>query len=144
MSGAEYHGVDQRGQPFTLTANTADEQGKDNVVLAQPEGDITLTSGAWLVLKSDAGLFHQSSQRLGLNGNVTLYRNDGTVMTVSAADIDLKAGSAASTQPVQVAGPFGTLNAANGFNLTGHGDDIMFNGPVVLLLANASAAGLPQ
>lgn len=137
MQGAAYHGVDQRGQPFTLTANAASDRGADQVVLRQPEGDMTLASGAWLMLKSDAGLFGQKSQKLGLNGNVMLYRNDGTTMTASAAQIDLKKGDASSTVPVQVQGPFGVLKAANGFVLTDRGRDILFKGPASLTLVEA-------
>ena len=79
--GRSIMAVDQRGQPFTLTADAATDQGADDVALRQPEGDITLNSGAWLMLKSSSGLFRQKSQQLGLAGDVTLYRNDGTTMT---------------------------------------------------------------
>jgi len=137
MQGAEYHGTDMHGQPFTLTANTADQKTSDEVALVRPIGDITLKSGAWLELRSDKGLFHQKSQKLGLNGNVTLYRNDGTTMVVSKADIDLRAGSASSTKPVQVQGPFGQLNATNGFLLADRGAVITFNGPATLTLTQA-------
>ncbi len=139
MQGAQYHGIDQHGQPFTLTASAANEKGGDDVALTEPQGDLTQSTGAWLLLKSASGLFHQQSQTLNLQGNVTLYRNDGTMMTAPAADIDLKAGSAVSAAPVQAQGPFGSLRASHGFKLSDHGADILFNGPVTLLL-NAGPA----
>jgi lipopolysaccharide export system protein LptC len=137
MQGAQYRGVDQQGQPFTLTANTANQHGANDIALAQPQGDITLTSGAWLLLKSDAGLFNQKLQTLGLRGNVTLYRNDGTTMTSPDAKIDLKGGNATTASPVDAAGPFGTLHAENGFTITNRGQDLTFNGPVQLVLNQA-------
>jgi lipopolysaccharide export system protein LptC len=140
MENAQYKGLDQRGQPFTLTANAANDQGTDDVALAGPQGDISLASGAWLMLKSDAGMFNQKLQTLGLRGNVTLYRNDGTTMTAPDAKIDLKQGSAVSASPVQAAGPFGTLNAANGFNLSDRGADVVFNGPATLTLNQSGGA----
>ncbi len=140
MQNAQYHGVDQHGQPFTLTADEANQKGTDDVLLAKPVGDITLTSGAWLMLRSDAGVFNQKSQLLKLHGNVTLYRNDGTMLTAPAAAIDLRAGTANSTAPVAAQGPFGTLNAAKGFTITKRGTDVMFNGPVALTLAEAGPA----
>jgi lipopolysaccharide export system protein LptC len=145
MEGAQYRGVDQHGQPFTLTADSANQQSEENVALANPQGDITLASGAWLMLKSDAGLFDQKLQTLGLSGNVTLYRNDGTMVTAPSASIDLQHGSAASSVPVQAAGPFGTLNAAGGFLLTDRGADVLFNGPVTMVLNQTEAppAGAP-
>jgi lipopolysaccharide export system protein LptC len=143
MQNAQYRGVDQNGQPFTLTADQANERGADDVLLARPEGDITLKSGAWLMLKSDTGLFNQKSQTLALSGNVTLYRNDGTVMTAPKAAINLHDGTANSTDPVSAQGPFGTLNAAGGFNLTGRGTDVVFNGPVSLTLIGAGPPADP-
>ncbi len=139
MQGAKYRGVDQHGQPFTLTANAANQLDADRVALQQPTGDISLKSGAWLELSSHTGLFHQKSQTLGLAGDVTLYRNDGTTMTASTAEIDLKQGNASSAAPVQAEGPFGTLNAAHGFALTDRGADVVFNGPATLVLAQAAA-----
>jgi lipopolysaccharide export system protein LptC len=140
MQNAQYHGVDQHGQPFTLTADEANQRGTDDVLLAKPAGDITLTSGAWLMLRSDAGVFNQKSQLLNLHGNVTLYRNDGTMMTVPKAAIDLRAGTATSSEPVAAQGPFGTLNAAKGFDISNRGTDVKFLGPVTLTLAEASPA----
>lgn len=144
MQNAKYHGIDQHGQPFTLTASTATDQGADDVALVAPEGDITLNSGAWLVLKSDTGLFNQKSQNLGLTGHVTLYRNDGTILNVDTASINLHAISANSAAPVQVQGPFGTLTAANGFAVTDRGATITFNGPATLVLAQAGTSAFPQ
>ncbi len=70
MQGAQYHGTDQQGQPFTVTAENADQKTADLLALTSPVGDITLKSGAWLQLKSDTGMFHQKSQQLGLTGHV--------------------------------------------------------------------------
>jgi lipopolysaccharide export system protein LptC len=138
MEGAQYRGIDDNGQPFTLTAIKAHQRDETHIALAQPQGDITLHSGAWIMLKSDTGLFDQKLQALNLSGNVTLYRNDGTTMTGPDARIDLKQGSASSTSPVQAAGPFGTLNAAGGFSITGRGADVVFNGPATLVLDQAT------
>ena len=134
MQGARYHGVDQQGQPFTVTAANAVEQGSNDVALTQPVGDITLKSGAWLELRSDTGMFHQKSQMLNLKGNVTLYRNDGTTVTSTQADINLQTGSADGTAPTDVQGPFGTLHADHGFVLASRGSEITFNGPATLTL----------
>jgi lipopolysaccharide export system protein LptC len=144
MEDAQYRGVDQHGQPFTLTAGAANQQGSDDIALSDPAGDITLASGAWLMLKSNAGLFNEKLQTLGLSGDVTLYRNDGTMMTGPDARIDLKGGGATSSSPVQAAGPFGTLNAAGGFVLSDRGADVLFNGPVTMVLNQVEPAPAPQ
>jgi lipopolysaccharide export system protein LptC len=134
MQGARYHGLDQQGQPFTVTAGNAVQQGPDDVALTKPVGDITLKSGAWLDLSSDAGMFNQKSQILHLNGHVALYRNDGTTVTTTKADINLQTGSAQGSAPTDVQGPFGTLHADHGFVLANRGTEITFNGPATLTL----------
>lgn len=137
LLGAKYHGTDQQGQPFTVTADSAVERGADDVVLSAPIGDITLKSGAWLMLKSATGLYHPHSDMLNLTGAVTLYRNDGTILTTPDVKVDLRAGSAVTSSPVQVQGPFGTLTAQNGFTLTNRGAAVTFNGPATLVLSQA-------
>ncbi len=134
MQGATYHGRDQQGEPYTVTAESAVQQGDNNVALTAPQGDITMKSGSWLMLKSATGNYHQKDDTLDLKGGVTLYRNDGTVVTTDRSAIDLHGGTASSTDPVQVTGPFGTLNARNGFTLTGRGSAITFHGPATLTL----------
>jgi lipopolysaccharide export system protein LptC len=134
MQGARYHGLDQQGQPFTVTAGNAIQQGPDNVALTRPVGDMTLKSGAWLELRSNTGMFNQKSQILDLAGDVTLYRNDGTTVTTSKAAINLQSGNAHGTAPTDVQGPFGTLHADHGFVLANRGTAITFNGPATLTL----------
>lgn len=134
IQDATYHGRDLQGQPYVVTASSIVQQSAGTALLTSPQGSITLKSGAWLMLKSASGEYHQKNDTLDLTGNVTLYRNDGTLMTTDHALIDLRAGSAMSTVPVQVSGPFGTLEAQKGFTLADHGDQIMFHGPAKLVL----------
>ncbi|WP_297370538.1 LPS export ABC transporter periplasmic protein LptC [Acidocella sp.] len=137
LLGATYHGTDQQGNPFTVTADTAIQSQSNLVTLTNPEGDISLKSGTWLMLKAQSGLYHQDTSQLELTGNVTLYRNDGTTMTTSAATLDLHAGIAQGSAQVQAQGPFGKLTAQNGFEVVDRGTGISFKGPVDLTLTQA-------
>ena len=134
LLGAKYHGTDQQGQPFTVTADSAVETGADDVELVAPMGDITLKSGAWLMMKAANGRYRPTSKTLELRDGVTLYRNDGTILSAANMEIGMGAGNANTAVPVQVQGPFGTLTAQNGFNLTNRGANITFNGPATLVL----------
>lgn len=134
LLGAKYHGVDAQGQPYTVTANSAVELSENDVRLTAPVGDITLKSGAWLMAKSAAGVYRQQSGTLSLTGGVTLYRNDGLILTTPDMQVDLHAGSAQTSAPAAVQGSFGTLNAQNGFILTNRGANVTFKGPATLVL----------
>lgn len=137
LTDARYHGVDDHGRPYTVTAVTAQQDGPDRINLTVPKADITLTNGTWLMVHSKLGVYLQHSDQLDLSRNVTLYRDDGTTLTTASASIDLKLGAAASDQPTHAEGPFGTLDA-QGFTVVDKGTAIEFIGPAHLVLNGSS------
>ncbi|HUA77173.1 MAG TPA: LPS export ABC transporter periplasmic protein LptC [Acetobacteraceae bacterium] len=130
---ARYSSVDDKGEPYTVTADSALQMGPDRVDLSAPKGDITLHSGSWVMLSALRGVYAQKSRQLDLSGGVTLYRDDGTTLRSASATVDLAAGAAASGVPVSAEGPFGTLDAM-GFTLLDGGSVIQFSGPARLVL----------
>ncbi len=138
---ARYHGTDDQGRPYTLTAATAQKAGPERVNLTAPKGDITLQDGTWLMLQAKQGVFIQHTNQLDLSHDVTLYRDDGTTLVTASASIDMKNGAAAGADPVHAEGPFGTLEARGGFTLLDKGATIQFAGPAHLVLNGASSSG---
>ncbi|HUN42289.1 MAG TPA: LPS export ABC transporter periplasmic protein LptC [Acetobacteraceae bacterium] len=134
---ARYHGIDDKGRPYTLTASTAQQDGPERVNLTKPAGDITLQDGTWLMLHSKDGVFMRHLNELDLSHDVTLYRDDGTTMVTASAAIDLKDGAAAGGQPVHAEGPFGKLDS-KGFTIVDKGANIQFGGPAHLVLNGAT------
>jgi lipopolysaccharide export system protein LptC len=137
LTDARYHGIDDKGRPYTVTAATAVQDGPDRINLTMPKADVTMTDGTWLMVQSKRGVYLQHSNQLDLSRDVTLYRDDGTTMTTASASIDLKAGAAASSEPTHAEGPFGILDA-QGFTVTDKGTAIQFAGPAHLVLNGAS------
>jgi lipopolysaccharide export system protein LptC len=133
---ARYRGVNEKNEPYTITAATATQVKPDRVDLVTPKADLTMQSGAWLMLQSEQGVFMQKANLLDLSGHVVLYRDDGTTLNTAATTIDLTQGAAASNVPVHAEGPFGTLDA-QGYALTDKGDTIQFTGPARLVLNSA-------
>jgi lipopolysaccharide export system protein LptC len=130
---ARYHGVDDQGRPYTLTAATATQAGPEKVDLTTPYGDMTLQNGTWMTMRSKLGVFVQHANLLDMWKDVVLYRDDGTTMYTQSMSMDLKNGAAAGAQPVHAEGPFGTLDA-QGFALVDKGSVIQFTGPAKLVL----------
>jgi lipopolysaccharide export system protein LptC len=128
VTDARYRSVDERGQPYTVTAATATQVSPERINLTMPKADITLASGNWLMLEADKGVYMQHLGQLDLEGHVTLYRDDGTTVHSATATIDLKSGAAAGNDSVHAEGPFGTLDAQN-FALLDKGRMIQFGGP---------------
>ena len=133
MRNPRYHGLDQRGRPFTVTARTANQTSPERIALVDPKGDLTTESGSWLMVQSRDGVFIQHQSLLDLSHDVTLYREDGTVLETDTAAMDLKAGAGTSDDLTHAEGPFGTLDA-QGFTLTEKGAVIQFAGPAHAVL----------
>jgi lipopolysaccharide export system protein LptC len=128
-----YHGLDERARPYMVSAAIAERAGPERLNMTRPRGDVTLANGTWLEVQSRQGVFMQHIDELDLQGDVTLYRQDGTTMTSRTATINLKQGAAASDDYTHAEGPFGTLDA-QGFTLLDKGGLIQFHGPAHLVL----------
>jgi lipopolysaccharide export system protein LptC len=135
---ARYRGVDDKGRPYTLTAATAHQVDPIRIDLTNPKGDITMADGTWLMLQSKLGTFMQHINQLDLRQDVTLYRDDGLTLTTASASVDIKNGAAAGSEPVHAEGPFGTLDAKNGFTVVDKGAAIQFAGPAHVILNGAT------
>lgn len=133
-----YHGTDDDNQPYTITADIAKRLGGGDenarVGLEMPKADITLEDGTWLVLTAETGLYERGQKSLELQGAVNLFHDSGYEFRTDEAQIDLNAGIATGTVPVQGQGPFGTLNSEQGFQLLDKGRRIVFMGKSHLTL----------
>lgn len=133
LTAPRYRGEDDSRQTYTLTATSARQIGADRVDFVSPIGDITLTGGAWLHVQAAAGTYLQKAAQLDLSGEVTLYRDDGSMLITDAATLDLREGAAASAARTHAEGPFGTLDS-QGFTITERGRVAQFHGPARLVL----------
>lgn len=133
-----YDSVDRDGRPFTVTADSATQQGTAEVLdLARPRADL-FTSGGWLLLEAEAGRYDRQAERLDLSGGVTLWEDGGTTLSTERATILTGQGTAEGDRPVAAQGPFGTLDAEGGFRVTGRGEVVRFLGPARVILEDAA------
>lgn len=132
-----YVGRDERGRPYELAAETAEQpSGSQTVNLTKPVGDITLEDGAWVALKAETGWYQRERALLDLEGEVTLFHDAGYEIRTARAHIDLAAGRAEGDDPVAAQGPPGTLDGA-GFRLEEKGAVVIFTGPARMVLVPA-------
>jgi lipopolysaccharide export system protein LptC len=137
LTQPHYNGVDQQGRPYTVTARSARQTTQDRVDMVAPVGDMSLANGSWLRGEGERGVYITPTGQLDLQGNVTLYRDDGITLQTDTATLDTKSGAASSADKVHVEGPFGTLDA-QGFAVLDHGAVVQFAGPSRLLLNGTS------
>ena len=136
LRDAHYRGVDERGRPYTITADWAAQAGPLRVNLGEPKADIVPEGGGWLMVQSHDGVYIQHAGLLDLSHEVVLYRDNGMVIRTESAALDVRTGAAASDDQTHAEGPFGTLDA-QGFALTDKGAIIQFRGPARLVLNQA-------
>ncbi len=142
MLAPHYHGVDERGRPYTVTATSANQTSPERVALVNPKGDMTLENGTWVLVQAKDGVFIQHQSLLDLSHDVYLYREDGTTLETDTAAMDLRSGAGTSSDLTHAEGPFGTLDA-QGFTLTGKGAVIQFQGPAHAVLNAADTKPAP-
>ncbi len=135
MLNARFEGVDDKNQPYTLTADQARQSTgvSDLVELELPKGDLLQKSGSWLALTARQGLYNRFAELLDLSGDVSLFHDRGFELHTESAQVDLKGGTAYGYEPVQGQGPNGTI-ASEGFRLLDRGEIIVFTGASRLVI----------
>jgi len=141
MLSARYRGLDTHNRPYMLTADEAQQAGNgtpgissgDRINLTRPVADTLTEGGSWIRISAADGVYMQHTQLLDVTRDVTLYRDDGIMMTSPAADIDLKRGIIASNDWVHAEGPFGILDA-QAYLLSQRDGLAQFRGPGRLIL----------
>jgi len=140
MVNPRYIGADKENQPYSVTADLARRitggnflKGAEAVELEMPKADIMMKDGTWVVLTAKTGVFARGNQTLGLKGAVNLFHDSGYEFRTEVAEIDLAAGAAEGTAPIEGQGPFGNLKA-EGFKLINRGKIIYFTGKSKLVL----------
>jgi lipopolysaccharide export system protein LptC len=141
LVNAKLSGNDDKGRPYVITADFVRQlQGGTGVLgLDRPRGEITMEDGSKTVLTAAAGTFDQDKRLLKLYDGVVLTTGDGARYETAAADIDLAAGTANGTDPVQGRGPMGTVSG-EGFHATDFGQTIFIDGRSTLVVAEPAQA----
>jgi len=147
MTNARYFGTDDEGQPFSVIANGVRQHAKEDrrVDLVGPKAEIKLSNGTELSATASQGLYSLDQEQLDLSGEVTVSHNKENHLRTSSAVVMLKEGKASGREPVSSEGPFGTMQASGGFDLTERGKLVQFHGQGKLTLnPNSKAPPKPQ
>ena len=129
-----YRGLDEQARPYNITAATAVQSAVEAPVeLEKPRADMFFSDGSWGLLESSEGRYDKTAGTLDLSGDVTLWRDDGTTMSTTSAQVDVSGGRAQGDEDVAAQGPFGTLTAS-GFRLEDRGRVVVFTGNARVVL----------
>lgn len=129
ITNARYTSLDDKEQPFTLTADAVRQSGVDSpiVMLERPKADIMLADQSWAAITALNGEFDRTRQVLQLSGDVNFFHDLGYEFRTAAADFDFVQGRAYGDEPVEGQGPFGLVEA-EGFRIHDRGARVELTG----------------
>ena len=142
MVNGVYSGIDERRRPFTLTADAVELSNSELSVveLTSPKADLIMEDGTWVAVTANAGTYDRDTKVLKLRGEVNLFHDSGYEFRTDAAVVDMMAGDAYGTDPVEGQGPFGNIKS-DGFVIRNRGETIEFTGKADLLLYPGQVQG---
>ncbi|HJR22164.1 MAG TPA: LPS export ABC transporter periplasmic protein LptC [Dongiaceae bacterium] len=129
VQDVKYDGRDDKGRPFSITADSASHVDGDDrhISLKKPLADITMSSGAYVALMANDGLLDRDSDIITLNGDVTLFHDNGLSFQTDSATINLKDKTAEGSDTVEGQNGDGEL-VSQGFRVLDDGDTVLFTG----------------
>lgn len=129
MEAPRYVGIDERNQPFLITARFAAQaaSGEPLTLLEEPKGDIALANGTWIAMEAQRGTYDRRAEALELNGSVTLFQDRGYQLHTQSARFLFRPGNAEGDSPVNGQGPDLEMEAA-GFRIEEKGARIFLLG----------------
>ena len=135
MLQPRYMGVDEKNQPYTLTAEQAKQDTGDSEVteLSNPKADITLENGTWVALTAEHGQYNKATRKLELSGGVNLFHDEGYELKTARALVEFDRSVASGSAKVQGQGPNSELEG-EGFQLLDRGARIIVTGKSRLVL----------
>ena len=135
LSNARYQGLDEKNQPFTITADKIRQQDLDSatVNLEGPKADIMLEDESWAAITALTGVYDRDRQTLSLNGDVNFFHDLGYEIRTLSAKLHLKDGSAEGDEPVEGQGPFGSF-VGEGFEVIDRGARVLLTGKSRLVI----------
>jgi lipopolysaccharide export system protein LptC len=129
VQDVQYDGKDDKGRPFSITAVSASHVDGDDrhISLNKPLADIVLSSGAYVALTANGGTLDRDTDIITLNGDVTLFHDNGLSFQTDSATIDMKQKTAQGDEVVEGQNGDGEL-VSEGFRVRDDGDTIEFTG----------------
>jgi lipopolysaccharide export system protein LptC len=128
-------GLDRSDHPYSLAAERATQRGRDDTAIdmTAPRIELTARNGRRIQVWSDTGRFDRTESQMDFAGNVTARDDRGNTVVAERLRVDPRAGSMISDRPIRGDGPDGEVDA-EGIEVRGHGERVIFTGRVRLLL----------
>jgi lipopolysaccharide export system protein LptC len=138
-------GITRDKRAYELTAETAiqDIAKPDVVELQNLRAKMEMQDSDVIVITAKSGIYNTKGDNVVLREHILVTSANGYNAKLREAVVDMKKGNVASTQPVEIKMPAGTLTA-NGMEVIDSGDVVRFTGGIVLDLQPAKMSEAKQ
>jgi lipopolysaccharide export system protein LptC len=134
---------DNRPYEVTAVSATQDIRKPNSVELNLMNARVETESGGWVRLESKSGTFDSQKEQMQLNEQIRVATDAGYEAFLKTADIDFKAGTIRSKDPVAV--NMGAIRiTADTLDVSDNGKIIVFQGRVNTLIDNSEQEGGDQ
>ncbi len=129
MENPRYHGVDSQNHAYQISASQAIQKNQTDklIFLEHPKADIFLLSDNWAAINSRNGIYDKSLQEVKLFGDVHIYYDRGFELKTDSIKLDLRQGTAISSDKVYAFGPGSEIHA-EGLQIIQKGKHVKFLG----------------
>ncbi|MEZ5691312.1 MAG: LPS export ABC transporter periplasmic protein LptC [Rickettsiales bacterium] len=129
MQKPRYQGINDNNQPYTIEADKATQQDKDNVLLDNIKADMSGDNNDWVAVLAKSGTINTVKEHIFLFNNVELFYEGGYQFRSKNTHIDLTKGYIYGNKPIEGNSEIGTIKA-DSFSISDKGNVINFKGSV--------------
>jgi|FEC22Drversion2_1045045.scaffolds.fasta_scaffold00009_148 lipopolysaccharide export system protein LptC len=135
MENPALSGYNENGTSYEVTAARAlqDVTNPRIVTLQRIDGTMTKPDGTKVRVTAADGVYDSEEQTLKLSNDIVVRADDGSRAFLRSADVDMKAGSIVSTEPIRAETPGGRIRADT-MDIAERGAHMLFKGKVVVEL----------
>lgn len=117
LKSPSYNAVDEKGNPYSVNANWANQLDKNTVELDSPQGKITLDNEETISVKGESGLYHHDERQLHISGPVTLDSDHDQHLEGHNVKVDLKTKTMTTDDKVEGMIMGGKVSAKKGMHI---------------------------
>jgi lipopolysaccharide export system protein LptC len=145
MENPHVSGFTNNGRSYELKADRAEQSLEDTKIVTLQKIGATIGLGNDDTAKVDAttGTYNADTQRLLLDKSIQLSTSTGIAGTLQSADIDMKAGTMRSDQPIDFSAQ-GSRILANSVEVQDRGKRILFRNGVKVTYTAPADSNSPQ
>lgn len=111
MTNPTFQGVDEKKQPYYVTADSALQHDQHTIVISNVQADMLTDQQTWLSVKARQGNINNQAKQMQLTDDVRLFHQEGYEFRTPYVFVDMQARIAKGDQSVNGFGPLGTIKA---------------------------------